>query len=45
MVVGSMLCGAAQSMLWLIVARALAGIGGGGIMSLMWTIASEIVEK
>ncbi|KAJ3490511.1 hypothetical protein NLI96_g1390 [Meripilus lineatus] len=32
-VVGSMLCGAAQNMLWLILARALAGIGGGGIRS------------
>lgn len=31
-------------MLWLILARALAGIGGGGIVSLVWTITSEIVE-
>ncbi|KAI0076282.1 MFS general substrate transporter [Panus rudis PR-1116 ss-1] len=43
-VVGSTLCGAAQSILWLILARALAGIGGGGIVSLVWTITSEIVE-
>lgn len=33
-----------QSMLWLIMARALAGIGGGGIVSLVWTITSEIVD-
>ncbi|KAJ3556865.1 hypothetical protein NM688_g1790 [Phlebia brevispora] len=43
-VVGSLLCGAAQSMIWLILARALAGIGGGGIVSLVWTITSEIVD-
>ena len=42
-VVGSLLCGAAQSMRWLILARAFAGIGGGGIVSLVWTITSEIV--
>ncbi|TCD70655.1 hypothetical protein EIP91_002376 [Steccherinum ochraceum] len=43
-VIGSMLCGCAQSMMWLILARALAGIGGGGIVSLVWTITSEIVD-
>lgn len=43
-VAGSLLCGCAQSMLWLIMARGLAGIGGGGIVSLVWTITSEIVE-
>ncbi|KAI6005455.1 major facilitator superfamily domain-containing protein [Pisolithus albus] len=31
---GSALCGAAQSMIWLIVARAVQGIGGGGIIQL-----------
>ena len=31
-------------MLWLIMARSLAGIGGGGIVSLVWTITSEIVD-
>ena len=31
-------------MLWLVMARALAGVGGGGIVSLVWTITSEIVE-
>lgn len=44
-VTGSLLCGISQSMLWLIIARALAGIGGGGIVSLVWTITSEIVEE
>lgn len=29
---------------WIIAARALAGVGGGGIVSLVWTITSEIVE-
>ena len=42
--IGSLLCGVAKSMLWLIVARAFAGIGGGGIVSLVWTITSEIVD-
>lgn len=42
---GSMLCGTAQSMLWLVVAQALAGIGGAGTVSLVWMIACEIVEK
>lgn len=31
-------------MLWLILARGLAGVGGGGIVSLVWTITSEIVD-
>ncbi|KAI0374453.1 amino acid permease ScVBA-like protein [Pilatotrama ljubarskyi] len=41
---GSALCGSAQSMKWLIIARAIAGVGGGGIVSLVWTITSEIVD-
>ncbi|KAI0735458.1 amino acid permease ScVBA-like protein [Earliella scabrosa] len=41
---GSALCGAAQSISWLILARAIAGVGGGGIVSLVWTITSEIVD-
>ncbi|KAG6834718.1 hypothetical protein H0H93_007841, partial [Arthromyces matolae] len=32
--VGSALCGAAKSMTWLIVARAVQGMGGGGIIQL-----------
>ncbi|KAI0762668.1 amino acid permease ScVBA-like protein [Fomes fomentarius] len=42
--VGSALCGAAQSITWLIIGRAIAGVGGGGIVSLVWTITSEIVD-
>ncbi|KAF8203223.1 amino acid permease ScVBA-like protein [Pholiota molesta] len=41
---GSALCGAAQSINWLIAARAFAGIGGGGIVSSVWVITSEVVE-
>ncbi|KDQ30498.1 hypothetical protein PLEOSDRAFT_23492 [Pleurotus ostreatus PC15] len=41
---GSLLCGAAQNILWLIVARGIAGIGGGGIVASVWVITSEIVE-
>ncbi|KAI0757307.1 major facilitator superfamily domain-containing protein [Daedaleopsis nitida] len=41
---GSALCGAAQNITWLILARAIAGVGGGGIVSLVWTITSEIVD-
>ncbi|KZT40107.1 MFS general substrate transporter [Sistotremastrum suecicum HHB10207 ss-3] len=40
---GSLLCGAAQSMVWLALARALAGAGGGGIVNSVWVIATEIV--
>ncbi|TFK20136.1 MFS general substrate transporter [Coprinopsis marcescibilis] len=43
--IGSALCGAAQSIEWLIAARALAGIGGGGIVSAVWVITAEIVEE
>ncbi|EIM83471.1 MFS general substrate transporter [Stereum hirsutum FP-91666 SS1] len=41
---GSLLCGSAQSITWLIAARGLAGIGGGGIVSSVWVITAEIVE-
>ncbi|RKP14949.1 major facilitator superfamily domain-containing protein [Piptocephalis cylindrospora] len=41
---GSILCGAAQSMLMLIVCRALAGLGGGGIMSIAMIVISDIVS-
>ncbi|KAL1742378.1 major facilitator superfamily domain-containing protein [Schizophyllum fasciatum] len=40
---GSALCGAAQSMTWLIIARAVQGIGGGGIMILVNITISDIV--
>ncbi|KAG2023843.1 membrane transporter [Coprinopsis cinerea AmutBmut pab1-1] len=42
---GSALCGAAQSIEWLIAARALAGIGGGGIVSAVWVMTAEIVQE
>ncbi|KAF8140012.1 major facilitator superfamily domain-containing protein [Boletus edulis] len=41
---GSLLCGTAKSIMGLILARALAGVGGGGIVSSVWVITSEIVE-
>ncbi|KAI6159605.1 amino acid permease ScVBA-like protein [Pisolithus thermaeus] len=42
--IGSLLSGAAQSIEGLVLARALAGIGGGGIVSSVWVLTSEIVE-
>jgi len=41
---GSLLCGAARNVKWLIAARALSGVGGGGIVSSVWVITSELVE-
>ncbi|KAK7467253.1 hypothetical protein VKT23_004310 [Stygiomarasmius scandens] len=41
--IGSALCGAAQSMIWLIVCRAVQGIGGGGIIQLINITISDIV--
>ncbi|KAG6330648.1 hypothetical protein ID866_8440 [Astraeus odoratus] len=41
---GSALCGAAQNMVWLIVARAIQGIGGGGIIQLVVITISDIVS-
>ncbi|KAF7354705.1 Membrane transporter [Mycena sanguinolenta] len=40
---GSALCGAAKSMTWLILARALQGIGGGGIQQSVQIIIGDIV--
>ncbi|KAG5733052.1 hypothetical protein E4T56_gene3559 [Termitomyces sp. T112] len=42
--IGSLLCGVAKGITWLIAARALAGIGGGGIVSSVWVITAELVE-
>ncbi|KAG2158308.1 MFS general substrate transporter, partial [Suillus bovinus] len=42
--IGSALCGAAQNMTWLIVCRAVQGIGGGGIMQLVQITISDIVS-
>ncbi|KAJ3818341.1 MFS general substrate transporter [Lentinula raphanica] len=41
--IGSALCGAAQTMVWLIVCRAVQGIGGGGIIQLVNITISDIV--
>ncbi|ORY25555.1 major facilitator superfamily domain-containing protein [Naematelia encephala] len=41
--VGTTLCAVAQSMTQLIAFRALAGIGGGGMMTLIMVIASDVV--
>ncbi len=40
---GSLLCGAAQSISQLIAARAVQGIGGGGIMALSFVIIGDII--
>ncbi|KAF7973419.1 hypothetical protein HWV62_15227 [Athelia sp. TMB] len=42
--IGSALCGAAQNMTWLIVCRAVQGIGGGGLMQLVQITISDIVS-
>lgn len=41
--IGSMLCGVSQSMSQLIAARALQGIGAGGLMSLVLAIVGDII--
>ncbi|KAI1795901.1 MFS amino acid permease [Ganoderma leucocontextum] len=41
---GSALCGAAQNMTWLVVARAVQGMGGGGIIQLVQITISDIVS-
>ncbi|KAG2137519.1 MFS general substrate transporter [Suillus clintonianus] len=42
--IGSALCGAAQNMTWLIISRAVQGIGGGGILQLVQITISDIVS-
>ncbi|KAH8109974.1 MFS general substrate transporter [Phellopilus nigrolimitatus] len=42
--ISSALCGAAQNMTWLIVCRAIQGIGGGGIIQLVQITISDIVS-
>lgn len=38
----SWLCGMAPSMTWLVVARALQGVGGGGVVTVVWVILDEV---
>jgi EmrB/QacA subfamily drug resistance transporter len=42
--VGSVLCGAAHSMLWLIAARAFQGVGAGGLISLAQTSIGDVLS-
>ncbi|KAF9063204.1 major facilitator superfamily domain-containing protein [Rhodocollybia butyracea] len=42
-IIGSALCGSARSMNWLIAARAVQGVGGGGILSISSIIVSDLV--
>ncbi|KAI0788876.1 MFS general substrate transporter [Abortiporus biennis] len=41
--IGSALCGAAQNMTWLIIARAIQGMGGGGIVQMVNIVIGDIV--
>jgi EmrB/QacA subfamily drug resistance transporter len=41
---GSALCGAAKSLTWLIICRAIQGIGGGGILQVVQITISDIVS-
>jgi EmrB/QacA subfamily drug resistance transporter len=43
-VIGSVACAMATSMTWLIFARALQGLGGGGLMALAQTIIADIIS-
>lgn len=42
--VGSALCGAAKTFIWLVIARGVQGIGGGGVMQMVVIIISDIVS-
>ncbi|KAG0200127.1 hypothetical protein BGX28_006707 [Mortierella sp. GBA30] len=42
--IGSALCGAAQNMTWIIVARGIAGMGAGGILSMVMIIITDLVS-
>eukprot|EP01113_Clastostelium_recurvatum_P044324 TRINITY_DN7474_c0_g1_i3.p1 TRINITY_DN7474_c0_g1~~TRINITY_DN7474_c0_g1_i3.p1 ORF type:complete len:481 (+),score=139.55 TRINITY_DN7474_c0_g1_i3:91-1533(+) len=40
---GSLMCAVAQDITWLIVCRAVAGVGGAGLMSMVFIVISDIV--
>ncbi|KAF9902664.1 hypothetical protein EC991_004721 [Linnemannia zychae] len=42
--IGSALCGASQNMIMMIISRAVAGIGAGGIMSMVMIIITDLVS-
>lgn len=42
--VGSALCGAATSMILLVIFRAIQGLGGGALMSIVMVIVADIIE-
>lgn len=42
--IGSVICGAAQNMLTLIIARGIQGAGGGGLMALAMIIIADVVS-
>ncbi len=42
--IGSIACAVAQTMIQLIVFRALSGIGGGGILTLVMIIVSDVIS-
>ncbi|TPX63940.1 hypothetical protein SpCBS45565_g06289 [Spizellomyces sp. 'palustris'] len=42
--IGSVICGAAQSMVMLIIGRAIAGVGGGGLFALILIIIADLVS-
>ncbi|KAI0826717.1 Mfs1.2 [Trametes gibbosa] len=43
-ILGSALCGSAQNMNWLIAARAVQGLGGGGILTIVSIVMSDLVS-